>query len=238
MHSRNPDRTISRESRADDFVAHLRQRAPAGRQGSSRLHRGFVNASARGEPAQCGFEWLEPGVKVPPLADPLPVNGLPHLLGTRGPDTALGLVELETRRLKVQADEVENPANVVLEVLDQLFVLHAQNLPGKYRVPVRHELDVSAVITADVLKAVSELLARGEQLLEVAEAAGHRLAPSVDYSRVWQDQVDQPDVPEVVRHLVDEIGLVSPIDLCIGKELLPVTPQLLCSELRQDQIAI
>src|SRR3981189_1817456 len=105
-----------------------------------------------------------PGFEVPPLLDPLLVNGLPHLLGTRGPDTALGLVELETRRLKVQADEVESPANVVLEVLDQLFVVHPHNRPGKCRVPVRHELDVSAVISADVLKAVSELLARGEQL--------------------------------------------------------------------------
>src|ERR1700720_3417638 len=104
MRSRNADRTISREPPADDFVAHLQQRTPAGRQGSSRLH-GASNASARGELTQCGFEGLEPGLEVPPLLDPLPVDGLPHLLGTRGPDTALGLVEFETRRLKIQADE-------------------------------------------------------------------------------------------------------------------------------------
>ena len=44
----------------------------------------------------------------------------------------------------------------------------------------------------------------GEQLLEVAEAAGHGLAARIDDLGVRQDQVDQADVAEVVRHLVDE----------------------------------
>ena len=60
------------------------------------------------------------------------------------------------------------------------------------------------VVAGQVFEAVGELLAAREQLLEVAEAAGHRLAPCVDDLRVRQHQVDQADVAIVVRHLVDE----------------------------------
>src|SRR3974390_2509969 len=52
-------------------------------------------------PSGCGEvperlpERSEPGLKVPPLVEALLVNRLAHLLGTRGPDAALRLVELE-----------------------------------------------------------------------------------------------------------------------------------------------
>ena len=41
-------------------------------------------------------------------------------------------------------------------------------------------------------------------LLEVGEAAGERRTARIDDLRVRQHQVDQPDVIEVGRHLVDE----------------------------------
>jgi hypothetical protein len=47
-------------------------------------------------------------------------------------------------------------------------------------------------------------MTRRVQLLEVAEAAGHRLATRIDDLRVRKHQVDQPGVAEIVRHLVDE----------------------------------
>jgi len=58
-------------------------------------------------------------------------------------------------------------------MLDYVLVLDTQDLSREHGVPMRHQLDVSAVVPSDVLEAVSELLACGEQLLEVAEAAGH-----------------------------------------------------------------
>jgi hypothetical protein len=69
---------------------------------------------------------------------------------------------------------------------------------------VIHELDVIAVILARIREVVGKFLALCEQLLVAAEATGHRMAARVDYLRVRQNQVYQADVPEVVRHLVDE----------------------------------
>ena len=91
---------------------------------------------------------------------------------------------------------------------------------GKYRVPVAHQLEVRAVVARDVFQAVGEHLALGEQLLEVAEAAGHGVAARVDDPGVRQHQMNQTDVPEVVRHLVDEVGLIGAIDAGIAQVFL------------------
>ena len=69
---------------------------------------------------------------------------------------------------------------------------------------MRHQLDVVAVVAADVVEAIGEVLAAREVLLEAREAAAHRVAARIDDLRVRQHQVDQPDVRPVVRHLVDE----------------------------------
>jgi len=49
-----------------------------------------------------------------------------------------------------------------------------------------HQLQIGPVVPRDILDAVSELLSGGEQLLEVAEAAGHRFAPRVNDPGVGQ----------------------------------------------------
>ena len=114
------------------------------------------------------------------------------------------LWNVEACGLEARGRKVEHTPHAALQVVHDVLVLNAQHPSGKHLVPVRHELEVGAVVAGDVLEAVGELLALGEQLLEVAEAAGHRLAPRVDDPGVGQDQVDEADVPEVVRHLVDE----------------------------------
>ena len=74
----------------------------------------------------------------------------------------------------------------------------------QHRVEMRHQLDIVAVVAAEIFQAVSEVLATREMLLEAGEAARQRMSPRVDDLRVRQDQLDQPDMQEVVRHLVDE----------------------------------
>ena len=69
---------------------------------------------------------------------------------------------------------------------------------------MRHELDVVAVVAADLGEVVGEILAAREMLLEAGEAAAERMPARIDDLRVRQHQVDEPDVREVVRHLVDE----------------------------------
>src|SRR6266478_5448468 len=144
--------------------------------------------------AQRVFERTQPRLVVPPQIESLTIDRLAHLLGTRGSDAALGLVELNAGRLERQFAVVEDPADAALQIPDHVLVVHAQDPPGQDFLPVRHDLEVGSVVSGDVVDAVAELLATVKELLEVAEAAGHRLAACVDDFRVRQHQVDQPDV--------------------------------------------
>ena len=49
----------------------------------------------------------EPLLVVPPLLEPVAIDGLAHLLGARGPDAALGLVEFEAGGLELEAAIVQ-----------------------------------------------------------------------------------------------------------------------------------
>src|SRR5208283_101686 len=53
-------------------------------------------------------------------------------------------------------------------------------------------------------KVVREALAAGEVLLECRETASERMPPSIDDARVRQQQMNEPHIEAVVRHLVDE----------------------------------
>ena len=77
------------------------------------------------------------------------------------------------------------------------------------------------VVAADVLQRIAEVLAAGKVLLESGKTAAERVAPRVDDAGVGQDQLDQADVREVVRHLVDEhrpVGLA--LDAGLGQKTL------------------
>ena len=73
---------------------------------------------------------------------------------------------------------------------------------------MRHQRDISGIIAAHVGQRIAEALAAGIMLLEVGEAAIERVAARVDDLRVGQDQADQAGMGPIVRHLVDEEGLV------------------------------
>ncbi len=114
-------------------------------------------------------------------------------------------MEGQAGRLERQFAMLQNAPHAAFEILDHVLVLHPQHPPRQQVVPVSHEVEVGAVVAGDVVETIGEfLVGRAEQLLEIAEAAGHRLAPDVDDLRSGQDQVDQADVPEIVRRLVDE----------------------------------
>ena len=58
--------------------------------------------------------------------------------------------------------------------------------------------------------------------LKLLKQTGHRLAPHVDDSGVGQEQMNEADVAEVVRHLVDEARPPGgAIGACIAQVLLP-----------------
>ena len=63
--------------------------------------------------------------------------------------------------------------------------------------------------------------AAGEELLQVAEATGHRLTSHVDDFGVWQHQMDEPNMPKIVWHFIDEERLVPAIGPRIFHVALP-----------------
>ena len=132
------------------------------------------------------------------------IDRLAYLLGTRRAHRPIVLEEAQAPRLERQAAVVQQPPHFGLGIVDQGFVGDAVDAPGQCPVEVRHQPDVVAVVTADVVEAVTEVLAARELLLEQREAAGQRVPPHVDDPGVGQRQLDQADVREVVRHLVDE----------------------------------
>src|ERR1700678_2332970 len=143
------------------------------------------------------------------------------------------MMKLYTGRLEVQAAEVEDSTHVALEILDHIFVLDSEHPPRKYRFPVPHEVEVRAVVARDVRDAVRELLPGGEQLLQIAETAGHGLAARVDDPGVRQYQVNEADMPEIVRHFIDEVRPVGPVHARIAQVFLAQPPQVLAARAPQ-----
>ncbi len=134
----------------------------------------------------------------------------------------------------------QHAPHAALEILDHVLVPNPQHarrrFPGRqHLIPVPHEVEIGPVVAGDVIDAVGEFLIGGaEQLLEIAEATGHGLTAHVDDRRVRQDQVDQADMPEVVRHLVDEEGTAQPaIGAGLAQEALAEPTRLLGGQPRQ-----
>src|SRR5260370_5648844 len=115
-----------------------------------------------------------------PLVETFAVDGLADLFRACGADAALVFVELQASRLEVETAEIENPSHIALQVVDHILVQDAQNLSREREIPMFHQLQIGPVVPRDIFDAVSELLPGGEQLVEVAEAAGHPLAPRGD----------------------------------------------------------
>ena len=76
----------------------------------------------------------------------------------------------------------------------------------KSALEVCHQLDVVAVVAAEVLEVVGKALTARKVLLEAGEAAGERMPPGVDDPRVRQHELNQTHVQPIVGILVYEEG--------------------------------
>src|SRR2546429_9498677 len=174
-------------------------------------------------------------IRRPPRSTLFPYTSLFRSLGARRAYAALGPVELDAGGLERQSEEVQQAPDIAFEMLDDALVLHVQDPPRQDRVPVGHDVHIRTVVTPDVLEAVGDLLSRGEELLEVAEAAGERLAAGIDDARLRQDEVDQADVAEVVRHLVDEVRLIRAVHARVRDVFLAEAEPLRRGEIREQR---
>ena len=131
-------------------------------------------------------------------------------------------MEIQTGRLEGQAAVRQHAPHLPVQIFDHVLVLHPQHPPRQHHVPVPHHPQIGAVVAGHVVDVIDELLiGRPEQLLQIAEATGDGLAFHIDDPRLRQDQMNQADVPEIVRHLVDEEGpTVAAIDAGLGQKTL------------------
>src|SRR5215831_3267326 len=155
---------------------------------------------------------IEPGIVVSPLGESFAEERLAHLFRAGGIYRTPVVVERQTSRVEFESAMRKDLTHAGAEVLDQVLIADPKHPSRQDPIPVTHQLQISPVIPCDILDSVAELLSSCVKLLQVADAAGHRLAPDVDDPRIRQHQVDQAYVPEVVRHLVDETRPPAPID--------------------------
>ena len=141
-------------------------------------------------------------------------------------DVAFRPVEVNAVLLERQSTEVEYAAHLGFQVVHHVLVHDAQHEPGQHFIPVVHQAHVGTVVTADLGKAVGELLAFPEQLLEAAEATRHGVAPRIYHPGVGEDEPDQPYMHEIVGHLVDEQRRSAPVDPGLLDVLLAETPEV------------
>src|SRR5437588_13123420 len=132
--------------RSGFFSLQYREPRPAAPYHASRIR---ALQSAGQEVPQHAFERPEPGLEAPPLIDPLFIYRLANLLGARGAHAAIRPVELDAGGLERQSEEVQQAADIAFEILDDALVLHAQDPPRQYRLPVGHDVDIRPVVAPD-----------------------------------------------------------------------------------------
>src|ERR1051325_1497158 len=141
-----------------------------------------------------------------PLLDSLAEDRLAHLFRTPGANGTPVAIEVQALLVDRQAAIVEKRANFAFGVLDHSFVEDAMNAPGQHGVEMRQQRDIIGVVATEFGLVVAEHLAPREVLLEHRKAAAERMAARIDEARVRQNEMDQADMQEIVRHLVDEEG--------------------------------
>ena len=104
------------------------------------------------------------------------------------------LIESQALLLERQAAIGEQAPNLGSVSSIMRLVEYAMHTAGQDRIDVCHQIDIVAVVAAEIREVVGEVLTAGEMLLECREAAAERMPSRVDDLRVRQDQMDEPDV--------------------------------------------
>ena len=129
-----------------------------------------------------------------PLLNPAFVDRTTNLLGAGRAHGPVSLVKIHTGLIKRQTTIIENPPNLAFQVFQDIRVLNAQDSPFRENtVPMRHQIDIAAIVVSNIIEAVGELLTFREELLEARPTTIHRVAPRIDDLGIGQDQMHQAD---------------------------------------------
>ena len=133
------------------------------------------------------------------------------LLGAGGLDGALGFPEAQAGGSEGQGAIIEQSTDFMFRVRDEIFIAYAVDAAGEGGGDMGHEGCVAADGMAGFGEVVGIFVAGLEILFEHGPSGGHRGAADVDDFRYGKDQVDQADMGEILRHHVDEKGMVLAI---------------------------
>ena len=95
-------------------------------------------------------------------------------------------MEIDAGLLERKAAMIENAGNACRKVVDDVLVVDPKDAARKNPIPMLHEVEVGPVVTSDIFARIGELLALGEELFQVAEAACQRISPRIDDCSVGQ----------------------------------------------------
>ncbi len=167
---------------------------------------------------------------MPPAADRARIHRLTHLGETRGPDGPLGAVELETRRVPLEAAGGHQASRRALEIGHSFFVVDLVDPSGKYVLPMIHDTNVLVNARGDVLGGI-----RPADASEAGEPARNgdvaEVAAAVDEARHGEQCGNQTEVNVIIGHLVDNTHCRAACQL--GEPAIVALGKLSCGGLAQ-----
>ncbi len=139
---------------------------------------------------------------VPPAPDRALIDRLPDLVAAGRLHVALGLMKLQTGRIPVQLQEVEDFSAGFLRILDMGFIGDVQDGQVQRRSPVGHQPLILPVVEPQVAE-IESLKVAAREVLEIARQAGiQRIPAAMDDPRTCEQPGNQAKPLEIVGHLV------------------------------------
>ena len=92
---------------------------------------------------------------------------------------------------------------LAFEVRDHVLVAHFEHAAlGEHSTPMRHELGIFAIMSAELGKVVSVVLLGGEEPRETGEAGVQRVSHHMDDAGIRKREMDEADEAVIRRHFV------------------------------------
>src|SRR5438105_8547145 len=154
------------------------------------------------------FQRAEPRFVAAPAFHAFLEDGPTHLLIAEGIEGAVALVIFETTLLEGKLKEIQHAAHLAFQIGDEILVYDAMDFSGHHPVEMRHQAYVIVVEAAYVGKFVRKRRGVCKAEGEVCPATRDWMPAHVDDFCIWQNEMDQSNVPEIVTVLVDKERLV------------------------------
>ncbi len=153
-------------------------------------------------PRQDIEQWLQMPLVMPPAPDRAVEDRLSHLPEAGREDRAIGAMEIEATRLPVEAEEFDQAAAFAFGVCDQRLVVDGNHLQRQHSPPV-----LGKALDFEIPpRAIGEVVSEGISLAEPLEIAGEagitHITPAEDDAGCREQDCNDAEMKNIVRHLV------------------------------------